>query len=226
MRLQAALMGDLRQIMRDELRAAAGAISASMAEASAGLQADLREDTADALGQRVANAWRRRVYPEGRDSMDAAGWVYTRAPNIIRAYSEAQTIRSKNGVWLAIPGPGCPPKIGRAKPTPALVEEYYQLPLEFVYRPGRPALLVMHMTASVSRKTGQLRGFRKQTARRQAQGRGTVSVVMFILVPAIKTQKKVDVDAILRRWEARLPGLMVRNWERLSKSDFNRFAGY
>lgn len=224
MRLSAALSGDLRRVMADELKAASAAITRSIEEASAGLHAELRAEASAALGPRVGNAWRKKKYPQGRDSMAAAGWIYTKAPNIIRAFSESQIIRAKNGNWLAIPGPGCPPRIGRKKPTPRLVEEHFKQPLRFVYLPGRSrALLVMSsMRASFSRKTGELRGFRTLSEKRRAAGQSGMSVIMFYLVPAVRSQKLLNLDAKIAAWEARLPGLMVRNWDAMTKSDLAR----
>lgn len=225
MRLQAAMVGDLRKMMQQEVKVAARAITQTVDEASTGLLSDLRRDTAQALGGRVANAWRRKKYPGGRDSMAAAGWVYSKAPNIINAFSRSQVIRAASGLWLAIPGPGCPPRIGRKRPTPALVEQHFKRPLKFVYRPGKPALLVMpSVTASYSRKTGALRGFRGLTEKRAASGRDGATAIMFYLVPAIRTPRLLDLDAKISAWGGRMPALLVSNWDRLTKADFIRLG--
>lgn len=221
MRLAAALTGNLKKMMEEEVRVASRSITESIEEVSGKILSELRAETSGALGTRVANAWRRKRYPQGRDSMAAAGWIYTKAPNIISAFAQSQLIRSNKGMWLAIPGPGCPVRVGRKKPTPAMIEAMYRRPLEFVYRPGKPALLVMRdVTASYSRRTGQLRGFRNLSEKRRAAGRGGASIIMFFLVPAVRTRRLIDIDSKISAAETELPAIMVRNWERLSKADF------
>ena len=74
-----------------------------------GLKTELRRQVASAgLGQRLANSWRDRHYPNQR--LDAASLVYTKAPQIIRAFDEGALIRSKRGRFLAIPTANAPRK--------------------------------------------------------------------------------------------------------------------
>ena len=66
MRLQAALSGELDQILADEVRIAEQAVTLSIREATDGLKTELRSQiTGAGLGQRLANTWRGEVYPKG-----------------------------------------------------------------------------------------------------------------------------------------------------------------
>ena len=68
------------------------------------------------------------------------------------------------------------------------------------------------LRSSVSRKTGQLRGFRRATGRARQSGQGLTTVVMFLLVPQVKLPERLDVaQAAERRWSAQLPALIERS---------------
>jgi hypothetical protein len=105
-RLQAAISGDLGQLLAAELQQAERAVTTGVRQATVGLQTELRSQvTAAGLGPRLARAWRSRVYPETGTSLTAAGVVWTKAPRIIGAFAQTTTIRSKRSLYLAIPTP-------------------------------------------------------------------------------------------------------------------------
>jgi hypothetical protein len=59
------IQSDLQPLLEAELRGADRAVTAG-------------------FGQRLANTWRSRTYPEGEQSLGAAGLVWSKAPNLIR----------------------------------------------------------------------------------------------------------------------------------------------
>jgi hypothetical protein len=70
------------------------------------LRERLRLDTGPVLGQGVANAWGHGgPYPEGQEAMSAASLVYTKAPDIIRAFSRGALIKPTGlrGKYLPVP---------------------------------------------------------------------------------------------------------------------------
>ena len=76
-------------------------------------------------------------------------------------------------------------------------------------RSNGPSLLVVDgLRASFSRKTGELRGFRRATERARQRGQGLTAVVMFLLVPQVKLRKRLDVTRAAERWSAQLPALI------------------
>jgi hypothetical protein len=78
-----------------------------------------------------------------------------------------------------------------------------------VPRQNGPSLLVVDgLRASFSRKTGELRGFRRATDRAQRSGQGLTTVVMFLLVPQVKLRKRLDVARAAERWSGQLPTLI------------------
>jgi hypothetical protein len=78
-----------------------------------------------------------------------------------------------------------------------------------VPRQSGPSLLVVDgLRASFSRKTEQLRGFRRATERARRSGQGLTTVVMFLLVPQVKLSKRLHVARAAERWSGQLPALI------------------
>jgi hypothetical protein len=211
MRLDAAIEGDLKRFLAEEMKAAEDAVTSGVHEATDGLKQELRRQIAGAgLGQRLANTWRSEVYPKSARSIRAAGLVFSKARNIVRVYEEGAVIRSKRGFFLAIPTPAAG-KLGdgRRKMTPGLWERMYGARLRFVYRRRGPSLLVAENRRA---RTGKRGGFAKASASALRTGRGLVTVPMFLLVPQVTLRKRLDVAGAAEKWLALLPQLVVRNW--------------
>jgi len=209
MELATTIVRSLRREMQAELRDLERAVAGGTRDAGRGLKTELRRQVASAgLGQRLANGWRDRYYPN--QQLDAASLVYTKAPQIIRAFDEGAVIRSRRGRFLAIPTENAPRKgtDGR-RISPSTFPEHRFGPLRFVPRPSGPSLLVVDgLRASFSRQTGELRGFRRATDRARRSGQGLTTVVMFLLVPQVKLRKRLDVARAAERWSAQLPALI------------------
>jgi hypothetical protein len=115
-------------------------------------------------------------------------------------------IRSRRGRFLAIPTENAPRKGTDGKRiSPSTFLEHRFGPLRFVPRQSGPSLLVVNgLRASYSRKTGQLRGFRRATDRARRSGQGLTTVVMFLLVPQAKLRKRLDVARAAEHRSAQL----------------------
>jgi hypothetical protein len=133
--------------------------------------------TSAGLGQRLANSWRERHYPNQK--LDAASLVYTKAPQIMRAFDEGAVIRSRRGRFLAIPTENAPRRGADGKRvSPSSFPEHRLGPLRFVPRQSGPSLLVVDgLRASCSRQTSQLRGFPRATDQARGSGQGLTTVV-------------------------------------------------
>ncbi|MDH3661178.1 MAG: DUF6441 family protein [Alphaproteobacteria bacterium] len=209
MKLAAAIAGSLQAGMKAELRAIERAVASGTKDAGRGLKTGLRRQVTSAgLGQRLANSWRDKHYPNQK--IDAASVIYSKAPQIIRAFDEGAQIRAKRGQFLAIPTENAPRRgTDRRRISPSNFPEHRFGPLRLVPRRNGPSLLVVDgVRASFSRKTGGLRGFRRASDRAQRTGRGLTTVVMFVLVPQVKLEKRLDVRREAERWSARLPVLI------------------
>jgi hypothetical protein len=208
-KLAASITRSLQADIQAELRDIERAASNGTRDAGRGLKTELRRQVSSAgLGQRLANSWRDKHYPNQK--LDAASLVYTKAPQIIRAFDEGAVIRSRRGRFLAIPTENAPRKgtDGR-RISPSTFPEHRFGPLRFVPRPAGPSLLVVDgLRASFSRQTGQLRGFRRATDRARRNGQGLTTVVMFLLVPQVKLSRRLDVARAAEHWSAQLSALI------------------
>jgi hypothetical protein len=215
MRLKAAFEGNLKEYMKAEFATAERAVTLGVRETTDGLKMSMRRQVTSAgLGQRMANTWRGDNYPKGQNSIRAAGVVYTKASRIMEGFEDAAVIRSKDGWWLAIPTPNAPKRgVGGKRINPSNFPEHTYGRLRFVYRSGKPSLLVVdNARASYNRKSGQLRGFRKVSDRAVSKGSGLTTVVMFWLVPQVQLPRLITFNTEAKRWFDRLPQLILKNW--------------
>jgi len=213
-RLQAALRGDLNEVLKAELRVAERAVTAGIRQATDGLKTELRRQiTSAGLGSRLANTWRGDVYPKGQPSIGAAGYVWSKAPRLVRLYEEGAVIRSKQGLFLAIPTPAAGRfGDGRQKITPGAWERIHGMRLRFVYRRGSPSLLVADNVRLTKRGRAAANiGRRQGAAFTRLTGRTTVP--LFILVPEVTVRKRLDIDGAAQKWIAALPQLVVQHWQ-------------
>ena len=209
MKFTAAIQGSLTETMAAEVRAAETAVTAGVKQATDGLKLAMRRQVTSAgLGQRLANTWRGKVYPQGQVSLKAAGLVYTNAPEIMTGLEIATVIRGKDGLWLAIPTPNAPKRgVGGKRINPTNFPEQSLGRLRFVYRPSGVSLLVVDNVRATAR------GIRSATDKQKASGRGLSTAVMFWLVRQVRTKKRIDLKREAEIWQNRLPALIASNWK-------------
>ena len=220
MKFAASLAGSLKAAMAVEVRQIEKAVVAGVKEAGDGLKGSLRSQIISAgLGARLSRTWRNRAYPN--KGHDAASLVWSKAPAIVRTFDQGAVIRGKSGFWLAIPTAAAPKRgVGGKRITPANFPEGRFGPLRFVYRRGRPSLLVVD-SVRVSNKTGRVGRQAKGGAFTKA-GRiksGITTVVMFIMVPQVRLKKRLDVAREAKHWERQLPGLIEGNMMMLNRGN-------
>ena len=206
--IQVTVHGDLEEELVAEVKSAERAVTAAIRLAGAGVKAGWRAQIAGAgLGERLGRTIRDQYYPKGEPSLGAAALVYSKAPHIVGAFDEGVTIRSRNGFWLAIPTDAAGKSVTGGRITPGEWERRNGRRLKFVYRRGRPGLLV---------DTGEVlpraRVMKRDGTSRAARGFRNRSVVVFVLVPQVRLRKRLDLDSVAREWNDRLAGLVVENW--------------
>ena len=211
MKLAATIAGSIKAGMEAEMRTISKAVTAGVKEAGRGIKADLRKQVISAgLGMRLSRTWRERTYPN--KGHDTASLVWSKAPQIIRTFDEGAVIKSKSGLWLAIPTPSAPKRgVGGKRINPSNFPEHRYGPLRFVYRRGRPSLLVVDgVRINKSGRVGRrAKGGAFTKTGRMKQGMATV--VMFIMVPQVRLKKRLDVKREAERWSRRLPALIQRH---------------
>jgi hypothetical protein len=184
------------------------AVTSGIREAAGSLKSDLRGDViAAGMGQRLARTWRGKTFPEHGQSLEAAAFVWSRAPKIVDAFDRGVVIRSRRGLFLAIPTAAAG-QIGRGasgmreRITPQGWERRTGMKLRFVYRRGRPSLLVADK-ARINK-----RGLAAANRRKS----GDATVIVFVLVPQVALKKRLDIEAAANTQAARVPSLIARHW--------------
>jgi hypothetical protein len=230
-----ATIESIRRALEEEKRAGERAVTRAIDTEIKSLQAQVRTQTVAAFGARgrgLANAWRRKVYPEGgRVSLNAKGVVWTQAPTIIDAFERGVTIRARGSKYLAIPTGFNAPLGRRGRGYRVSPEQMVASRQAFLrpFRNGRGFVwcLPVRQGDSVGRRrapliagglvavaTGRRKGVRAWQAALLRQG----FVPMFLLVPQVRLAKRLDVVRAWRAAQSRLPTRVVAEWRRESRS--------
>lgn len=188
LQLRAALLGDFEKEQREALKQVERAVQAALFEFSDDLKNKWRQDVASSglkNAQKLTKTIRVRNYRN--NGLDPASQVFSTFPIIQRAFEAATVVRSKSGFWLPIPNPDVWPSGRVSRPsrngaqrtnTIALAEQRFGT-LQFIYRPGgKASLLVAQVRGSASRPGS----FRKASATSLRTGNGLVTIVVFFLV--------------------------------------------
>jgi hypothetical protein len=153
---------------------------------------DYRQDVRRAgLGDRLANTWRTRVYPQRGESWHPTVHVWSNAPMLVAAHADGGTIVPKAGKFLAIATENVGRKGGRRR-TPLDIESEFNQDL--VIKPTRHPNVFLALVRAVRARSG--RGFRRASARRRAQGRAEQLVPMFILVRQVTLRPRLNWRAL------------------------------
>jgi hypothetical protein len=209
MKIKLDLAPDLVVAMAAEIAAGEKAVSAAMREAGTSLKSAWRgQITGAGLGTRLANSIRLASFPKSGESLNAAALVWSNAPVIVGAHDTGPLIRSKSGVWLAIPTPAAGKSTRGGRITPGEWERRTGLRLRFIYRRRGPSLLVAE---------GRLNRRGQAAVSKSKAGRGQVTAPIFLLVRQVKLPKRLDLARDAERAHDAVPGLIVAIWvERLS----------
>lgn len=198
------------------------ATQSAVKKETASLKDALRGDVRSAgLGNRLANTWRSKAYPEGgKVSANAVGWVWSKAPDIIEAYDRGVTIKGKEGFWLAIPTKNVPKGRRGKRLTPDNWPNERLGRLRFVYRSASLCFLVVDEVRASYSKTGALRGYRKASksilaGKLRDRRHAAKTKIMFILKPMVKVRKVLNVKKYAEAAVGKLPGSMFNEKQKL-----------
>jgi hypothetical protein len=225
MKLSFKVDGDIRAIYGTSILEGKRAVKRGVTQAGRALQQNWRGQVIGAgLRSRLSNAIRLKVYPEGRDSLKAAALVYAQpnkkptasAAEIIDSYDKGVTIRSQNGFYLAIPLRAAGRfGTGQTKITPGGWEKRTGRKLTFIYRKGKPPLLV---------DTGQRLGNSLVKRRRMTNGVRSYqlsdpttfknkTIPIFVLKSSVRVPKKLSLANAAAAAQNSLATLIVQNWQ-------------
>lgn len=168
------------------------------------------------LGPRFARQFRVFSFPRRQFSLSPAirgwharGWKNSRLGRYANIFAHGGTIHAKGGL-LWIPLPTAPRLTGGRHLTPAIYAAEIG-PLVSLRGARRPILAGQSLRSVVGRRASvaQLKtGARNAAARRAgAKGRRTVLVPVFVGVTSVHIEKRVNIDGIFARVNAKLPEL-------------------
>jgi hypothetical protein len=198
------ITGNLAAMMAAEIKAGESAVSKAVGEAGNSLKIAWRgQITGAGLGARLSRTIRSAQFPKGKNSLNAAALVWSNAPVVIGAHDTGPLIRSKSGLWLAIPTAAAGKSTRGGRITPGEWERRRGIQLRFVYRPRGPSLLVAE---------GRLNSRGLAVGSRSKTGRGATTVPIFLLVPQVKLRKRLDLIRDAKAAQERIPGAIVANW--------------
>ena len=196
----------------------ARAATQAMRETTVETRDRLREQTRSAgLSDRLLNTWTARAYPNGaKNSINPAGVVYSRAPDIMDAFTRGATIRPISGgkyLWLPTDNvPKAPRRTGvsrgasSAKMTPEDCERRFRT--EFVIKPGRNGRLLAYMDLQAGRR----RPARADARKRLSGGSGARLTLMFVLTRSVTMPRLIDLDATANNWMSRYEAALRRGF--------------
>ena len=212
MRVNLEVKPRVSDVMRSVTADGERAVTKAVRRAGNGLKDDWRNQIRRAgLGNRLAFTTRSANFPKSGFSMSAAALIWSKAPEIVSAFDEGVLIRSKVGLFLAIPTEAAGKRgLGRKRVTPEGWEQRTGLRLRFVYRPNAPSLLVADDARITTRG---LATAKRGKRRKDGVLTGAQTVPIFILVPQVKLRKLLNFERANRNWEARLPGMIVDAWD-------------
>lgn len=212
-------------------RPMARAATNAFRDAARGIQTDGRAAILSAgLGPRFARQFRVFAFPRRQFSLSPAlrgwharGWRHSRIGRYANIFAHGGTISAKGGGLLWIPLPTAPRITGGRRLTPAIYNDEIG-PLVRMRRTRRPILAGHSLQAIRGRQAtvAQMRtGARNAALRKNSEssvpnrfvgrkGRRTVLVPMFVGVSSVTIDKRVDIDGVFRRWNARLPDLYAK----------------
>lgn len=194
----------IRRVMDEHYRDGEKAVTSTMRSVAGELKRDWRQQVVGAgLGRKLGNAVRSAAYPRSTNSMGAASMVWTKAPKITAAHEAGAVIRSRTGSFLAIPTEAAGKGRGGARLTPEDWERRRGVKLRFVYRRGRPSLLVAESRLNA-------RGTAVRS--RSKTGRNVATVPIFVLVPQVRLRKRLNLYKGAGRIAGTVPRRIVSAW--------------
>jgi hypothetical protein len=199
MRVNAEMAG-LRQALRYHSDRVLSVVDDEVKAATDGLKADLRTQTEDALGTRVANAWRGKYFANEGSASGPAAFVWSKAPRILDFFSSSKLV-TPLGQAFAIPTENVPRGSRGRRLTPIEVEARFNAELQPVRLKSGKIGLFLDLVAARSKRRP---GLRPATRGRLAQGRASRKLLMFVLWKGpLRGKALIDLDATAQKWGAR-----------------------
>lgn len=201
-----AATGQFSDALNKTERAIADAATGAVRDAADLAKSAARANIAAAgFSRKFQNALQAKTYPSRGSSLKPAALIYSKIP-YSEIFEEGAEISGKPFLW--IPLSNVPVLAGGRRMTPKQFTEKIGV-LYTIRRPGKPPMLGAVVRLSPKAKSVSLRALKRG---RNPGGRGSVRIVpMFVGVPMVKIEKKIDVASQVRRAADLLPTLYLKN---------------
>lgn len=215
--LEIAIKGDYEKYLKEQSDEIAFGIYDGTKDAADLVKRRFRQQVVAAgLGKRLSLTWRSKVWPKRSDrSMSPAGMVWSKAPHIIRGFSEGEPIRSSSGgAWLAIPSEQAPisrRKRGRRMTVEEFLETYGENSLSSIKADGRNDVLYLVAKQGFRRSRSKKETKAAQRARKIRKNSRTKAepILMFTLAKQVRLGKRMDLQATVSLAARRFPELVA-----------------
>lgn len=199
----AAVSRDAEKVVRQYLAAGTKAVS----DTTRALEQRLEAATQSAAPGRLYRAWQSSRFPQSGPARNPVGTIWlkggARTRGAFQFWTQPGEVRGKSGQFLAIPLPAAGAR-GRGRDlTPGEWERRTGIRLRFVYRQGRASLLVAD-GGTLNARSGT---FRQNTARRQASGRLSATIPIFVLIPVLRHRNAFAIEPMVRDSEGEMARL-------------------
>jgi Family of unknown function (DUF6441) len=173
-----------------------------------GLEQDLEKITQLAVPGKLYRGWQSQSLK--RIARNPSAWVYfsggSRSRGAITYFTQPGRLSAKSGRWLAIPTPAAGPRGRKRDLSPEEWERQTGRHLRFVYRAGKPGLLVLD-NARLSKK-----GFGHHPRRQIRAGKESrITSVIFVLIPYQDFANAFSTGPIVERRRANLDNALARH---------------
>lgn len=176
----------------------------AVGNATRNLERKLEAATQAAVPGKLWRAWQSSSFPRTGPARNPAGTIWlkggARTRGALQFWTQPGEIRGKAGQFLAVPLPAAGSRGRGRNLTPGEWERRTGIRLRFVYRRGRPSLLV----ADSAVLSGKARTARANTARRIASGRASATVPIFVLMPVVKFRNAFAIEPMINASEGEL----------------------
>nr|WP_321459607.1 DUF6441 family protein [uncultured Cohaesibacter sp.] len=225
--LQIAISGNYETYLKERADEVAFGIYDGTKDATDLVKRRLRQQVVAAgLGKRLSLTWRSKVWPKRSDrSFAPAGMVWTKAPHIIRGFSEGDPIRSSSGgAWLAIPSEQAPlsrRRRGRRMTVEEFLDTYGENSLSSIKADGRNDVLYLVAKEGFrrSRSTKETKAARRARKLRKNSRTKAEPILMFTLAKQVRLGKRLDLQATINLAERRFPELVAAHVARRIERD-------
>lgn len=201
---QGRLKAEMRRFDTAMLTAMRGAI----VETTKALERALEEATRQHVKGRLWRAWTSGIGPKAGLAREPVGFIRLngkrnkgrgvgRTYGAMEFFTQPGRITGGAGQYLAIPLPAAGRQGRDRMLTPGDFERRTGSRLRFVYRPGKNSLLVLDDAVL----SGKLATAKLNTARRRQTGRGSLTIPIFVLVPAVQFANRFSIRPIILKAE-------------------------